>query len=75
MRLNEIMFGAADPENPSTNGAAPALGTISGITVNIATWYSRSSMSEDLNNIKRLAKNGALAAQAVARTFNPDDRN
>lgn len=74
-RLNEIMFGAADPENPSTNGAAPALGTISGITVNIATWYSRSSMSEDLNNIKRLAKNGTLAAQAAARTFNPDDRN
>lgn len=75
-RLNELMFGAADAEDPTSSGSSAApIGTISAITVNIGTWYSRSSMSEDLNNIKRFAKNGTLAAQAAARTFNPDDRN
>lgn len=72
-RLAELAYSLSDADGPSGSGAMAGAG--GGIVVNIGSWYSRSSMSEDLNNIKRLAKNGTLAAQAAARTFNPDDRN
>lgn len=70
-RLAELTYSLADADGPGGFGAMAG----GGIVVNIANWQSRSSMSEDLNNIKRLAKNGTLAAQAATRTFNPDDRN